>query len=321
MAGGTPFTTGVGRMVQGDWFKPRLTDAQGAPRLIKTGPNAGQPSPQWYGALAFNKATMDQQSRDFFALIAAESAKAWPALFPQGPNGPCVAPGFSNKIIDGDGFDTSGKPWSSREGFAGHFIVKFASGFPPRVFPTGRYSSADVITDPTLARNGYFYRVAGTIESNQNPQKPGLYVNLQMVEVVGYGAEIVSGPDASAAFGQAPAALPPGASAMPLAASPGMPQATQPGAPAAPAPAYVAPVAATPGQPQTYTGYMTPGAAPAAPAPTAPAAPPPGPQMTAAPAAPPPGPQMTAAANGVTYEAYQAAGWTDDQLRQNGLML
>jgi hypothetical protein len=30
---------------------------------------------------------------------------------------------------------------------------------------------------------------------------------------------------------------------------------------------------------------------------------------------------MTAAANGVTYEAYIAAGWTEQQLRENGLML
>jgi hypothetical protein len=41
---------------------------------------------------------------------------------------------------------------------------------------------------------------------------------------------------------------------------------------------------------------------------------------------PPPAPvapvhQMTAAANGVTYEAYIAAGWTEQQLRENGLML
>jgi len=42
--------------------------------------------------------------------------------------------------------------------------------------------------------------------------------------------------------------------------------------------------------------------------------------------APPPAPvapvrQMTAAANGVTYEAYVAAGWSDAQLVQNGMMM
>lgn len=45
-----------------------------------------------------------------------------------------------------------------------------------------------------------------------------------------------------------------------------------------------------------------------APTPPAPPAPPSAPVMV-----------MTAAANGVTYEAYKAQGWTDDQLIQNGL--
>jgi hypothetical protein len=42
----------------------------------------------------------------------------------------------------------------------------------------------------------------------------------------------------------------------------------------------------------------------------------------APPAAPAPQPQfvMTPAANGMTREQYIAAGWTDEQLIQNGLM-
>lgn len=43
------------------------------------------------------------------------------------------------------------------------------------------------------------------------------------------------------------------------------------------------------------------------------------PTMTPPPAAPTL--QMTAAANGVTYEAYKQAGWTDDQLIQHGLAI
>lgn len=64
----------------------------------------------------------------------------------------------------------------------------------------------------------------------------------------------------------------------------------------------------------------------AAPAPVAPQAPAPAapvPQPPQPPAAPPAAPQyqMTAAANGVTREAYHAAGWTDELLITNGLML
>ena len=71
--------------------------------------------------------------------------------------------------------------------------------------------------------------------------------------------------------------------------------------------------------------------APGAPAPI-PVTPNPGfvqvppPAAAPAPMAPPPAPvapvrQMTAAAQGVTYDAYVAAGWSDAQLVQNGLML
>lgn len=43
----------------------------------------------------------------------------------------------------------------------------------------------------------------------------------------------------------------------------------------------------------------------------------------AAPAAPAAAPAfvMTAAANGLTREQYHAAGWTDEQLIQNGMMI
>lgn len=79
----------------------------------------------------------------------------------------------------------------------------------------------------------------------------------------------------------------------------------------------------------TKVGFGGGASAPAAP----PVAPAPAPAAPAAPAAPtvvqpntamlapPAGPQMTAAANGVTYEAYRAANWTDEQLRANGLMV
>ena len=52
-----------------------------------------------------------------------------------------------------------------------------------------------------------------------------------------------------------------------------------------------------------------------APPPAPPQAPPPAPPQTPAPAY-----QMTEAANGVTRDAYIAAGWTDEQLILNGMM-
>jgi hypothetical protein len=57
------------------------------------------------------------------------------------------------------------------------------------------------------------------VVGNNSPVRPGVYLNLTMVELCGYGPEIKTGPDGAAVFGGTPAgALPPGASATPLAA-------------------------------------------------------------------------------------------------------
>ncbi len=259
---------------------------------------------------------------------------SFPQLF--NAQGQCSHPRFSWKLADGDGVDDNGKPNANKEGFAGHWVVKFSSSFAPRCFHAGHYAPHEQIQDPKAIQRGYFVRVAGTIEGNDNVQKPGLYVNLSMVELAGVGQVITSGPDASAVFGGTAAPLPAGAAPLPMNA----PAVQMPGA--APAPLGVslpAPAAVAPGLP------LTPGMAPAAspammshsnPAPLA-VAPNPaflaGPAGAAAPAAhgptfaPPPAPAaaapapvMTAAAGGATYEQFLAQGWTPDQMRAAGYL-
>ena len=354
----TRFTSPVGRLVQGSVDEPQTKDAQGNPRVIKTGPNAGQPNPQYFIAVAFPKADPQGEFAAFWQVLVAQAAADFPNLFPQGPGGQCVHPNFSFKYIDGDGRDTNGKANSEKEGFAGHHVIRFASSYPPRCFHAGRYAAHEQIQEKGAIKRGYFIRVNGSVEGNGNAQRPGLYVNLDMVELSAYGPEIVSGPDASQAFGGGPAALPAGASAAPL-ASPSAPTGAYPAAPPAgnvptapaapayappaapPAPVPAAPPAAAGGYPAAaspapasappapYAGFMAPGApaplaaAPAAAAPYPPAtsAPPAPPSAPVATASPTSGPQLTAAANGSTYEQLIAAGWTDDTLRQHGLML
>lgn len=358
----TRFTSPVGRLVQGSVDEPQTKDAQGNPRVIKTGPNAGQPNPQYFIAVAFPKADPQGEFAAFWQVLVAQAAADFPNLFPQGPAGACVHPNFSFKYIDGDGRDQNGKPNAEKEGFAGHHVIRFASSYPPRCFHAGRYAAHEQIQEKGAIKRGYFVRVNGSVEGNGNAQRPGLYVNLDMVELSAYGPEIVSGPDASQAFGGGPAALPAGATSAPMAppsaptgAVPGMPAPAPvapgmpaPAAPAAPASAPTATYGAAPGMPAPAAA---PGYAPAAPAPAAPAPyagfiPPTGgapaaspgvpaampatspiasptsaPPPPAAPAAPAPGPQLTAAANGATYEQLIANGWTDETLRQHGLML
>lgn len=304
------FLTPVGRLVQGDLFTPQTTDQQGNPRVIKTGPNAGQPNPQYFIAVAFAK--NDPGWPALFAVFDRVARGSFPTLFPN--NGGCSHPQFAWKIIDGDGVDTSGKPNSAKEGFAGHWVIRFTSGFAPKCFHAGHYNAAEQITDPKAIRRGYYVRVSGTVVGNDQMQKPGLYVNLELVELSGYGEEIVSGPDAAETFGGSAPQLPAGATATPMAAPMAAPGMAAPGmAPpmAAPMAAPVAPV---------------PQAAPVAPVPqaavvpnTAYMAPPPAAGMVPPPAAP--ARQMTAAANGMTYEQAIGLGWTDELLRQHGMMV
>jgi hypothetical protein len=256
-----------------------------------------------------------------------------------------VHPNFAYKVIDGDGPDQNGKLNSTKEGFADHWVVRFASAYPPRLFYAGRYAAHEQIQEKGAIKRGYYVRVSGTVEGNANAQRPGIYVNLDMVELSAYGPEIVSGPDATEAFGAAPTALPPGASPTPL--TPPTPAPAGPGAPATPsAPAMPGPGAAAPPLPSAGPAAAPPLPAAASPAPASPAMPPaqpyagymqpPGP--TPAPGAAPvasPGPPapstaplptaspsrvMLPAANGHTYESLIAAGWTDDTLRQHGMM-
>lgn len=326
------FTSPVGRLVQGDLDEPQTKDAQGNPRVVKTGPNAGQPNPQFFIAVAFAKT--DPAWPAFWATLVQKAAEDFPNLFPGGPSAPCVHPQFAFKVIDGDGLDSNGKSNATKEGFAGHFVVRFASSYPPRLFYAGRYAPHEQIQEKHAIKRGYFVRVNGTVEGNANPQRPGIYVNLDMVELSAYGPEIVSGPDATEAFSGGPGALPQGASPTPLTppAAPGAPAAPAPLPPAAP-PAPVAPPLPAAGLPvpasaappvQPYAGYMGNAALPPGPGAggAAPPAASPAPLPVPAPSAPIASPSnvMFPAANGATYEAMIAAGWTDETLRAHGMM-
>lgn len=305
----TNFLTPVGRLVQGDVFEAQTKDQQGNLLVVKTGPNAGQPTQRYFIAVAFAKT--DPAFPAFYAQIEQVARASFPQHF--NAQGQCTHPNFSWKVMDGDGVDQNGKPNASKEGFAGHWVVKFGSSFAPKAYYRGKYDPSQVITDPNAIKRGYFVRVAGTIEGNGNATKPGVYVNLNMVELAGYGDEIVSGPQAGDVFGGAPVqqAMPPGFRPTPAAAGPSgvpaAPQVAQPGPVAQPAaPAVSMPVqpAITPNPAFLGTAMPTPGAMP-----------------TPAASAPGISRQMTAKAAGYTFEQMVGAGWTEQALREQGYMV
>ncbi len=262
------FLSPIGRIVQGSVHQLRqATDDAGNPKVIASGANAGQPQMELFFALAIEK-----QSPDWPAFKQQLDRVAQQAF----PGGEWNSPNFSNKVIDGDGYDQSGQFNGAKEGFAGHWVVRFKTGYAIQAVKGG------VTLDPKTIRCGDYVRVTGTVAGNgggraggKGPRKPGLYLNPNGVEFFGYGQEIVAGPDVKEAFKAAPAPTyrPAGMSNTPVAgaAAAGAPAApAMPAAPAAPAaPPLPPPVPGTPGN-----AFAFPGAAPApapAPAPAGPA--------------------------------------------------
>ena len=290
----TDFLTPVGRLVQGDPFEAQTKNMQGQPLVTMS----GQPTQRYFIAVAFRKD--DANFGAFYQKLVEVARGSFPNLF--NAQGQCSHPRFSWKLMDGDGVDENGKSNATKEGFAGHWVVKFSSSFAPRCFHAGHYQPHEQIQDRNAIQRGYFVRVAGTIEGNDNAQKPGLYVNLSMVELAGVGPVITSGPDAAAVFGGAAPALPQGAQPLPMhaGAAPAMPG--MPAAPAMPGNAYpAAPAPAVPGLPQMPTAgpAMPIGVAPGATTyPTSPAAP----------VAVPPNPAFLAGPGGVAPAAAPVVG-------------
>lgn len=349
------FTSPIGRFVQGDAFEAQTKDAQGNPLTVKTGPNAGQPTKRWFMAVAFAK--NDPMTLPYLQKLAEIARAAWPQYFnAYAPNNPplfgCSHPRFAIKIMDGDGVDDNGKSNAAKPGFAGHWIVKYSSSFQaPEVYNVGQYDPMQRVTDARALQRGYRVRMFTSAETNDNDQRPGIYVNPGKVEISAIDEVIQTGPTAEDAFGSGggATATPPAPAAPAPAAPAGLvatgkdgqtieglraagwtddqmvaagyatrppSAATPPAAPPAPTPpaAPPAPTAATPSPsnpPQPYGGYMQGGNPPTPPA--APAAP----QDTGG---APAGFRMLPAAQGATYQMMLAKGWTDDTMKANGMM-
>ena len=326
-------TSPVGRIVMGSLYDPSTTDAEGKPLVVKTGPNAGQPRVNYFFALAIPKGAEPHWAHTPWG------QQIWNVGNQAFPNA-AQSPAFAWKIEDGDSQipNKKGRKPCENEGWRGHWILKFSGGFAPKVYQQEGAGYVQVM-QKDFCKPGYFVEVAFSVDGNGSQSQPGVYINHSMVCFRAYGPEISFGPDvASAGFGQS--ALPAGASMTPPAGAIPMPQAPAaapalPGAPVGyappPVPAGIPQIPGVAPAPLPQGGFapMPSAPVPGAPAPI-PVMPNPGfvqvPPPAPAPMAPPPAPvapvrQMTAAAQGVTYEAYVAAGWSDAQLVQNGLML
>lgn len=301
------FTSPVGRIVLGSLYTPNTKDAEGKPLVVKNGPNVGQARSNYFFALAVPKGPERHWAETPWGAIIWGVGHA---AFPQA----AASPSFAWKIEDGDSSvpNKRGRKPVDNEGWKGHWILKLSGGFAPKVYKQENGGYVQILEEGYI-KPGYYVEVAVSVDGNGSQSQPGIYLNHSMVCFRAFGPEITFGPDvASAGFGQS--ALPAGASLTPPPSSLPMPAAAViPGASvAAPIPAPVAaPLPMVPPVPITPNPAFLQG-------PGAPPAPPAVPTVAPPPAS---GPRMTAAANGVSYQAYLQAGWSDALLISNGLMV
>ena len=251
--------TPVGRFVQGDCFAGSDKDHQGNQRRDQQ----GNPKIQWFVGLAI------QKGPEFDTFWAKVQAKAQ-LDFPQGDWG---QPGFAWKCEDGDAAKHVGK-----DGFANSWVLKLTSGYAPKVFFGIGQATPQAIVDPNQVRRGAYLQVeVGICGNSQKPAaaggKPGMYLNLGRVLLVGYGPEISSAPPVEEVFKNR-GALPPGASTTPMAAAPVQPGQALPAGTVVPAQAPLPAGGVVPGPPQAVAvqpgapvapqpGFLQPTAAPA----------------------------------------------------------
>lgn len=188
--------TVAGRMVQGNIFEPQTTDMKGNPLRDQK----GNPKVQYFFALAVEK-----NSPEWAGVWQELSAIAQRDF----PGGQSQKPDFSWKIVDGDKPENAGK-----EGFPGHWVFRFTSGFPIQ-------AAADNGTRPILNKDeikrGYYLRVWFKSQGNGDNMKPGIYLNPVGVLLIGYGQEITSGPDMAALAGSVQGGyVPPGMQSSPV---------------------------------------------------------------------------------------------------------
>lgn len=126
---------------------------------------------------------------------------------------------FSYKFKDGDGVDKQMRPYSAREGYAGHCVVHFETQFDLLAYRQNTQTGGwDQITENDY-KTGDYIAVNCSIEGNKPDNAahtPGLFINPQGVLLMGHGPAIINAPSADQMFGGVnvgalpPGALPPG---------------------------------------------------------------------------------------------------------------
>jgi hypothetical protein len=196
------FTTPIGRLVSGSPSYYRTTNQLGEPIIYKSGIHKGEPKKEYSMGVAFKKTQADVPA--FIRELRGYAAQEWPRLFDEDLN--CQFDDFAGKITDGDSTKMNKKqrrPCDNPD-WQGCWIVWFTSDREPQCVTRG----AGKIMPASEIKTGYYVRVKGSTCKNAG-DTPGMYMNLEGVELSGYGPEIETRPDPREAFRAKQAAVVP----------------------------------------------------------------------------------------------------------------
>lgn len=206
-------TSPVGRLVAGSLYKPSTTDKAGNPLIIKNGQNKGQATQRFWFNIAITKGSEQTWNQtEWGKQIWSVGQQAFPTMVNH--------PNFSWKIVDGDS-NMPGEPGAKapadNEGYKGNWIIKLSSSFAPKIYQQGSGGDWVQVLTENFIKPGYFIQVSFSVDRNDG-EKPGVYINHNMVAFRAYGEEIQFGVNPNdVGFGSAP--LPSGASVTPTSVS------------------------------------------------------------------------------------------------------
>ena len=215
--------TPTGRIVAGHpMVAQAVTDDKGVAKLQK---DKVTPRVEYYLALAITKGGEQHWNQTEWG------AKIYQAAQAGFPNGEFNAPTFAWKITDGDSQipNKKGKKPFEREGWAGSWVLQLSTGLSIRCFHNGKFEAHEVIQNKAEIKRGDYAQVLIKAKDNAPSESPGVYLNPELVNLVGPGVEIVgeNHVDAATAFGASVATMPAGAQVDPTRAATGMAPAPQ----------------------------------------------------------------------------------------------
>ncbi len=163
----------------------------------------------YYVGVAFSKT--DPAVNAFLGEVmgyAASEYSAYPAIQTRIQN--FLTQDFSMKISDGD---VPNKKGTVNENAKGCWVVHMSSTFPIKCANSRNID----IPNEEIKRGFYVDVYVGLGSNGLTDDSAGIYINPQIIRLLGYGPEIFGGISAESAFANAPAQLPQGATALPQA--------------------------------------------------------------------------------------------------------